>query len=159
MIASRLWEVGDANKCLQYNGCFSRDSIFWNPYWRSVIVTFHSLHEDHVCMTWRFQNGPSLRYKRKFSLKTINPELLQEILNRYREPEQTSRRPKTTNKINELSKIRASLTSRRKKWKSSETERNRNKNWIIYKKFDRKPLCYSYTTNHSPTNHTIVSHQ
>ena len=55
--------------------------------------------------------------------------MLQEILNRYREPEQTSRRPKITREINELNRIRAPLTSRRKKWKGSETELSAKWDW------------------------------
>ena len=65
------------------------------------------------------------------SRKEPQPEIrmLQEILNRYREREQTSRRPKITREINELKRIRPPLTSRRKKWKSSETELSPKWDW------------------------------
>lgn len=98
--------------------------------WRKEVYKIESIVKRRgQTSLFILNNGSSKKFRRE--LQPINEDvqqdptspdepqsetrMLQEILNRYIEPEQTSRRHKIAREINELNRIRRHSTSRRKK--------------------------------------------
>ena len=125
--------VGQSVRLINKKKLFDKKSMTIN--WSKEVYEIESIVERRGQPSlFKLNNGLSRKFR--FELQPIDqvqsnedvqqnptppdepqPEsrMLQEILNRYREPEQTNRRPKITREINELNRIRAPLTSRRKK--------------------------------------------